>query len=233
MKGKFTTILFLILLFGCVNQPAQQDFYSSVKSNYDCVYMLLQESGETVVGAGTAVAYNCIVDGNEFKTSFFTCAHCVENSVFTDIKLFICYNQKGRELAYTDNRDLYRLKAQVELVDKNLDLAIVTIRTINRVKVVDTQDDGVSPSSFSEIYILGFPYKQGLHFTSGVTTFTDYDKSIASNVSACYGNSGGGVFSSKTHKLIGVIRAIYSGPAGPYWNLSYFTPLSALRGAVK
>ena len=178
----------------------------------DLVGPVVQLIGDTSVGSGVLLESREQSDG-KFATNVLTAWHVVRDIFGAPDNLSAPVPVK----IYAPDGTWRNLTAHMLLHDVRLDLALLSLDTNERIEFgarLATRSELAAMRTFDGIYAVGCPLGNDPIPTVGelASTHHEVDGSKYWMISAptYIGNSGGGIYSARTHALVGIFSKIYT-----------------------
>lgn len=195
---------------------------------------VVQLAGDTSIGSGVLLHSVQDTARNDFRTYLVTAWHVVR-----DIQGDLSRTDMPVPVhIYSEDGSIRNEKAKLLCFDPNLDAALLELHT------PDALENGARMASherladiriFDPIYAVGCPLGNDPIPTNGeiATAHHEVDGELywMINAPTYIGNSGGGIFDSKTHELLGIFSKIYThGTLRPTIvpHMGLVTPMSAI-----
>lgn len=175
------------------------------------LYPSAQVKSKGNIGSGTII-YNKKDANGDYNIYILTVFHVVEKAVS---------EQNGKEVRdpvtvkiYSEG-DYDEYDSELVSYDKKKDVALLKIKTADKLEysaILASKDEISDMKVFTSVYVVGCPL--GHNPTPSIGEISNLNKKIQgekywmANAPTIFGNSGGGVFDSKTNKLIGISSMI-------------------------
>ncbi len=195
---------------------------------------VVQIAGDTSVGSGVLLKSTFDQAGGNYRTYLMTAWH-----VIRDIQGDLSHTDMPVPVfIYAEDGTIEQNEASLLAFDADIDAALLELRTElpfpNGADLASRAQLG-STRIFDEIYAIGCPLGNDPIPTRGeVSTLThrvDGESYWMINAPTYIGNSGGGIFASETHELLGIFSKIYThGTLRPTIvpHMGLVTPLTAI-----